>query len=81
MKLEVVLADKDVEARINAVVAAEAPKTRSAAMCSQMAAANLDRIRGQEEDGGCQPSRSARLSRFPPASAGTCRPSPRTRRR
>jgi len=50
-----VLADKDVEAKIMAVVDAEPGKTKSAAMCSQMAAANLVRIRGEEEDGGCNP--------------------------
>merc|ERR1711933_650063 len=55
MKAEIVLADKEVEAKIMAVVAAEPGKTKSAAMCSQMAAANLVRIRGEEEDGGCNP--------------------------
>jgi hypothetical protein len=49
---EIVLADKEVEAKIMAVVNAEPGKTKSAAMCSQMAAANLDRIRMDEEDGG-----------------------------
>merc|ERR1719201_2365257 len=37
------------------VVNAEPAKTKSAAMCSQMAAANLDRTRMDEEDGGCNP--------------------------
>jgi len=53
---DIVLADKAVEAKIMAVVNAEPAKTRSAAMCSQMAAANLDRIRMEEEDGGCAPT-------------------------
>jgi hypothetical protein len=55
MKSEIVLADKEVEAKIMAVVDAEPAKTKSAAMCSQMAAANLNRIRGEEEDGGSNP--------------------------
>merc|ERR1719262_1532482 len=55
MKAEIVLADKDVEAKIMAVVDAEPGKTKSAAMCSQIAAANLVRIRSEEEDGGCNP--------------------------
>merc|ERR1719387_2741123 len=49
---EIVLADKEVEAKIMSVVNAEPGKTKGAAMCSQMAAANLDRIRMNEEDGG-----------------------------
>merc|ERR1719484_60830 len=53
MKSEIVLADKEVEAKIMAVVDAEPGKTKSAAMCSQMAAANLNRIRMDDEDGGC----------------------------
>merc|ERR1719407_93403 len=52
MKAEIVLADKAVEAKIMAVVEAEPSRTKSAAMCSQMAAANLARIRLDEEDGG-----------------------------
>ena len=52
---EIVLADKDLEGKIMAVVNAEPAKTKSAAMCSQMAAAALDRIRGEEEDGGSNP--------------------------
>jgi hypothetical protein len=55
MKAEIVLADKDVEAKIMAVVDAEPGKTKSAAMCSQMASANLIRIKAEEEDGGCNP--------------------------
>merc|ERR1719388_693987 len=55
MKGDIVLADKDVEAKIMAVVNAEPAKTKSAALCSQIAAANLERIRGEEEDGGCNP--------------------------
>merc|ERR1719486_1595177 len=55
MKGDIVLADKEVEAKIMAVVNAEPGKTKSAAMCSQMAAANLDRIRQDEDDGGCNP--------------------------
>merc|ERR1719182_939931 len=38
-----------------AVVAAEPPKTKSAAMCSKMTEAVLDRIRLEDEDGGCNP--------------------------
>merc|ERR1719327_841550 len=52
---EIVLADKAVEQKIMAVVDAEPAKTKSAAMCSQMAAENLNRIRMDEEDGGCNP--------------------------
>merc|ERR1719194_150116 len=55
MKAEIVLADKEVEAKIMAVVDAEPGKTKSAAMCSQMAAVNLKRIRAEQEDGGCDP--------------------------
>jgi hypothetical protein len=50
---EIVLADKELEAKIMAVVDAEPGRTKSAAMCSQMATAALDRIRGEEADGGC----------------------------
>ena len=50
---EIVLADKEVESKIMAVVNAEPGKTKSAAMCSQMAAANLQRLRMEDEDGGC----------------------------
>merc|ERR1719486_436085 len=67
---EIVLADKETEAKIMAVVNAEKASTKSAAMCSQMTAANLDRIRMEEEDGGC--NNLARPSPSPPASAGTC---------
>jgi hypothetical protein len=52
---EIVLADKATQDKIMAVVNAEPGKTKSAAMCSQMAAANLNRIRAEEEDGGCNP--------------------------
>merc|ERR1719160_1129949 len=55
MKSEIVLADKEVEGKIMAVVNADPAKTKSAAMCSQMSAANLARIRLDEEDGGCNP--------------------------
>jgi len=55
MGSEIVLADKEVEGKIMAVVAAEPAKTKGAALCSQMAAANLNRIRLDEEDGGCNP--------------------------
>jgi len=41
---EIVLADKEVEARIMAVVNAEPTKTKGAAMCSRMAAENFNRI-------------------------------------
>jgi hypothetical protein len=55
MKSEIVLADKEVEAKIMAVVDAEPARTKSAAMCSQMAAVNLARIRTEDEEGGCNP--------------------------
>merc|ERR1719486_1764373 len=55
MKSEIVLADKEVEAKIMSVVDAEPGKTKAAAMCSQIAAANIARIRMEEEDGGCNP--------------------------
>jgi len=48
MKANIVLADKEAEARIMAIVDAEPGKTKSAAMCSRMAAENLDRIRDEE---------------------------------
>jgi hypothetical protein len=48
----IVLADKKVEAQIMSVVDAEPARTKSAAMCSQIAAANIARIRMDEEDGG-----------------------------
>lgn len=51
----IVLADKEAEARIMAVVDSEPAKTRGAAMCSQMAAANMRRIRMPEEQGGMNP--------------------------
>jgi hypothetical protein len=51
----IVLADKEVESRINAVVAATPNNKKSAAMCSQMAAANLARIRSPWTEGGCNP--------------------------
>ena len=54
---EIVLADKEIEAKIMAVVDAEPAKTKSAAMCSQMSAANLDRLRTVDADGNdfCSP--------------------------
>merc|ERR1719471_334630 len=52
---EISLVDKETEAAIMAVVNAEPARTKSAAMCSQMAAANLDRLRMDDEDGGCAP--------------------------
>merc|ERR1719333_1460940 len=55
MKAEIVLADKDVESKIMSVVNAEPAKTKGAALCSQMSAANLNRIRTDEEEGGCNP--------------------------
>ena len=55
MKGDLSLVDKTVEAKIMSVVNAEPARTKSAAMCSQMAAANLDRIRLEDEDGGCNP--------------------------
>jgi len=54
-KGEIVLADKEMEAKIMAVVNAEPAKTKSAAMCSQMAAANLRRLELDDEEGGCAP--------------------------
>ena len=53
---DIVLADKELEAKIMKVVTAEPAKTKSAAMCSQIAAANLERIRMDEADGGCAPN-------------------------
>merc|ERR1719181_366370 len=38
-----------------AVVNAEPSKTKAAAMCSQISAAKMVRIRAEEEDGGCNP--------------------------
>jgi hypothetical protein len=55
MKSEIVLADKATEAKIMAVVAAEPERTKSAAMCSQMATANFERIRKPWTEGGCLP--------------------------
>merc|ERR1719484_233453 len=55
MKSEIVLADKEVEAKIMSVVDAEPGKTKAAAMCSQIASQNLIRIRAEEEEGGCNP--------------------------
>jgi hypothetical protein len=48
----IVLADKAVERQINDVVNAEPRNTKGAAMCSQIAAANLERIRMPEAEGG-----------------------------
>jgi hypothetical protein len=53
MKSEIVLADKETEAKIMAVVNAEPGRTKSAAMCSQMTTTALNRINAEEEDGGC----------------------------
>merc|ERR1719399_2539386 len=55
MKAEIVLADTATQEKIMAVVNAEPSKTKSAAMCSQMAAANLERTRMPEAEGGCSP--------------------------
>jgi len=55
MKSEIVLADTATQEKIMAVVNAEPAKTKSAALCSQMSAANLDRLRMDDEDGGCAP--------------------------
>merc|ERR1719321_1305883 len=52
-KNAIVLADTATQEKIMAVVNAEPAKTKGAALCSQMAAANLDRTRMNEEDGGC----------------------------
>jgi len=54
-KAEIVLADKSTESAIMAVVDAEPSRTKNAALCSQMASANIDRIRMEEEDGGMNP--------------------------
>merc|ERR1719158_1605014 len=53
MKSEIVLADTATQERIMKVVDAEPAKTKGAALCSQMAAANLERIRMNDEEGGC----------------------------
>lgn len=53
MKGDMVFVDEETGEAIMKVVNAEPAKTKSAAMCSQMAAANLNRIRGEEADGGC----------------------------
>ena len=50
---DIVLADKALEQKINAIVNAEDGRTKSAAMCSQISAANMERLRQDEEDGGC----------------------------
>jgi hypothetical protein len=50
---DIVLADKALETKINAIVNAEDGRTKSAAMCSQISAANMERLRQDEEDGGC----------------------------
>jgi len=50
---DIVLADKEAEARIMAVVEAEPPKTKGAAMCSRISAENMMRIR--DETVGCAP--------------------------
>merc|ERR1719247_2674101 len=55
MKSEITLADKSVEGEIMAIVNAEPPNTKSAALCSQMMAKNIGRIQAEEEDGGMNP--------------------------
>ena len=50
---EIILADKDLETKIMAVVNAEPARTKSAALCSQIAAAAFERVKADEEDGGC----------------------------
>jgi len=55
MKSEIVLADKEAEAAIMSVVDAADGKLKGGAMCSQMAKANMDRIKLSEEDGGMNP--------------------------
>jgi hypothetical protein len=52
MKSEIVLADKAVEGEIMKIVDETPARSKSAALCSQMTAKNLDRIRLDEEDGG-----------------------------
>lgn len=53
---ELVLADKETEAKIMAIVSAEPKQTKGAAMCSQFLSTNIARVRAEEEDGGCSPT-------------------------
>jgi hypothetical protein len=53
---ELVLSDKEVEAKIMAVVNAEPGKTKGAAMCSQIMSANLAVVRDEDSDRGCAPN-------------------------
>ena len=55
MKAEIVLADKEVEAKIMAVVNAEPKNTKGAALCSLVFQENFKRIKMDEEEGGCSP--------------------------
>jgi len=55
MMKDIVLADKEVEAEIMKVVDETPNRLKSAALCSQMTAKNLARIRLEEEDGGSNP--------------------------
>ena len=52
---EIVLADKEVQAQIQTIVDSAPARAKGGAMCSAMAAANLERLRGDFEDGGCSP--------------------------
>ena len=70
---DIVLADKELEAKIMKVVSAEPAKTKSAAMCSQIAAENLNRIRMEEEEGGCNRSAPAPKHVSPRSLASTSR--------
>ena len=51
----IVLADKAVESKIMAVVDETPSNRKSAAMCSQMGAANFQRMRSSYEEGGVCP--------------------------
>merc|ERR1712151_14527 len=56
ISMQITLPDKEVEKRINEVVNAESGRTKGGAMCSQISAWNMNRIRKSEEDGGCNPT-------------------------
>jgi hypothetical protein len=52
--MNIVLPDKALEEKINAVVGAKSSGMKGAEMCKQISSANLARIRGPEEEGGCK---------------------------
>jgi hypothetical protein len=52
---DIVLADKEVQTKIQSIVDAAPSNSKGGAMCSAMAAANLERLRGDFADGGCSP--------------------------